>query len=171
MKVVGFVVVLSLCISGCALQPAKQVTLTSTFNPQEVAWFNSPGSAAISGQALLRTNGGEARTCAGLPVRLVPKSTYAEERIMALYGNEERGFEPVIGQQVQFSSNDTQYGKANKEVTCDAQGNFAFEHLPAGQYFVVAPVVWQVGYARQGGILMQSVTLSSGEEKHLIMTR
>jgi len=51
-----------------ACQPAPLVNRTS-FNPEEVAWSTRPGNNTVTGFAVLRTVGGEARTCAGLQAR------------------------------------------------------------------------------------------------------
>src|SRR5699024_5569203 len=139
------------------------------FNAASVAWFNAQGNGTITGQAILRTNGGEARTCAGLKVLLEPKSAYADERMLALYGSTDHGYSPATARKVKFSPDALAYHKINRTTTCDAQGNLSFANLPAGHYYIVAPVVWKVGYAVQGGYLMRSVTLAAGANKHVIL--
>lgn len=167
MKVSIAVVLTIVGLSGCTIQSVKHLQRTSTFNAQEVAWFNKPGDAVLAGQALLRTNDGEIRTCAGLTVILVPRSAFATEHVVAVYGNAERGFRPIIG----FTKDDIQYGPAGKAAICDAQGDFTFDNLHSGRYFVMAPVTWRSGHTLQGGVLMQSISLSAGESKHVVMTR
>lgn len=165
------------CLSACASlapPPPRQVNLTSSFNPAEVAWFNSTGTASISGQAFFQTRGGQPRTCAGLEVSLQPRSTYGDERLTALYGNTSAGAIPALASRVQFIPDDAAYKAARKTSVCDAQGNFSFTNLPAGDYVLVAAVIWTIPGQEfappQGGPLMKSVTLSEGESERVILT-
>lgn len=171
MKAIIVPLVLSFCLCGCSLLPPKFVTLTSTFNPAQEAWFNARGSGSIYGQALLLIHAGDVRTCAGLLALLRPKSNYADERNLAVFGSTEHGFFSSSSRQVRFSSDDPAYEQFSKSATCDAQGNFVFRDLPAGQYYVVAPVVWQADGSNSGGLLMQAVSLSAGETRHIILIR
>ena len=165
------------CLSGCAslvAPPPRQVNLTSTFNPQEVAWSKATGTGSITGQAFFQTRGGQPRTCAGLQVSLQPHSTYGDERLSAIYGNTEKGAVHALATRVQFVPDDPTYKETVKTSTCDAQGNFSFTSLPAGKYFLVASIVWSIPGQEfappQGGALLQSVTLADGENKRIILT-
>lgn len=176
MKKAIFASALLLTLAGCAAlapRPPKEVTLQTTFNPANVAWFNTQGTGEITGQAFVQTRGGNPRTCAGNKVGLFPQSAYGDERLTAIYGNASHGFLPIGSQGTKFTPDSDAYHKTMKETTCDAQGNFAFTHLPAGNYFIITGVAWSTrgGVSPdQGGGLMQSVTLKSGETKHVIIT-
>ncbi|HGM6050058.1 MULTISPECIES: hypothetical protein [Stenotrophomonas] len=167
-----------LLLSGCATfapAPPRQVALTTTFDPSEVAWFSEKGTGAINGQAFFQTRGGQPRTCAGLEVSLQPKSGYGRERLIALYGSAESGYTTVGSANVQFIPDSADYKQARKTSVCDAQGNFSFTGLPAGEYFLTTGIMWSVPGQEfmppQGGLLMQSVKLSDGESTRVIMTR
>jgi len=161
---------------GCtalAPRPPRHVTLTTAFNPSQVAWFNQHGTGAITGQAFVQTRGGNPRTCAGNEVRLYPHSAYSDERLMALYGSTESGFIPVGFAGIQFSPESKAYQDTDRITKCDAQGNFTFSNLPTGNYFIVTGVAWSTrgGVSPdQGGGLMKSVVLGAGETKHVIIT-
>ena len=120
----------------------------------------------------MRTNGGEARTCAGYEVILVPESGYAKERLQYIYGSTEKGYREIfLFKDLKFSPEIPAYQQSFIKTVCDAQGNFLFEKLAAGTYFITAPVTWTVGRASQGGVLMQRVTVTDGESKRHILTR
>ena len=168
---VGLLVV---TVSGCAsmMPQPRQVTLSTTFDAGSVSWFDSAGTGSINGQAFFQTRGGQPRTCAGLEVGLFPKSSYGDERLTAIYGTTKSGYAPALATRVQFIPDDSTYTNTHKSSVCDAQGNFSFTGLPAGEYFIIANIVWTVpgGYMPEGGALMQSVSLSDGESERVILT-
>jgi hypothetical protein len=161
-----------LCSCASMLPQQRHVTLSSTFSPTAVAWFNEKGTGAIDGQAFFQTRGGQPRTCAGLQIALEPQSAYGDERLLAIYGNLNSGYVPAAATLVQFSPDDPAYKRLMKTTVCDAQGNFSFVNLPAGKYFVVAVIAWNIPgtYGLEGGALMKSVSLDPAEKKRVILT-
>jgi len=119
---------LGITLSAC-VQEQPTLTTTAAFNPAEVAWATRPGTNTVQGFAVLRTVGGEARTCAGLEMRLIPDSSYARERMMSLYGNLSVGSRPIGGSR--FGVTDSDYLATSKSARCDGQGNFTFEQIAA----------------------------------------
>jgi hypothetical protein len=88
------------------------------------------GGDSITGFAVLRTQSGEARTCAGRKVSLVPDSAYAREHIMATFGSVvQGGVGALAAPKVETNS---EYRSTNRKSTCNAQGNFSFEIIPDG---------------------------------------
>ena len=170
------VVLLSVFLGGCTVMdtPANfYPEISATFDPAEVAWAKEAGSNTITGNAVLRTVGGDAKTCAGLEVNLVPMSSYAKARFDVMYGGLSRGILPASINK-QWSSTDPRYVEAARRTRCDSQGNFIFERIPDGQYYVTAMVVWgvpqQYHTSTEGGVLMEKITVSGGETKRLILT-
>lgn len=159
------------CVPG-ALIPTRHYTLSHTFNPADVAWADQRGTATLTGQAFFQTGGGTPRTCAGLEVGLVPQSAYADERMQDIYGHGSSSYVEWRNAKVEFNQNDLGYQAAIKKVTCDAQGNFTFNNLAAGTYYVTASIVWEVPPygAFSGGLLMKRVTLKDGEMARMILT-
>lgn len=166
----------AVALASCAPMPGSVTTvvpLTTKYDPAETAWYRQGGTASITGSALLRTRGGDAKTCAGLPVSLVPRSTYADERMSRLFGSTDHGFEPVYSPE-RLAGTDPDYEAGIQRSICDAQGSFAFEHLAAGTYYVTAKVVWEApttyGLSPQGGVVMLKVVLASGETRRVVLT-
>lgn len=160
-------------LSACATAQ-KPVVITTAFDPAEIEWFQRPGDNVIRGNAVLRTVGGDAKTCAGLDVHLVPVSTYATERFRAIYGSAEGGLQPARTP-VQLSPADPRYEAFRRSTRCDSDGDFVFSGLPDGSYFVTAPVIWGVhnGYftEKQGGYVMQRVAVAGGERRDVVLTQ
>lgn len=164
--------VLFLLLAGCAtVQPQA---MTNSFNPAEVAWFNQPGSNVIEGNAVMRTVGGEVRTCAGSDANLIPVSAYASERMTKMFGSTTTG---LLSASSGFSwaSTDPIYQATSRTVTCDSLGNFRFDHLPDGDYYVTAKVVWGIPNryftSWQGGYLMRRIHLAGGETQRVVLSQ
>jgi len=154
----------ALAISGC-VQQQQQVALTTSFNPSEFEWARKDGNNAISGFAVLRTVGGEARTCAGLPAYLGPDSAYTRERIMKIYGSTEKGTR-AANDPLKFTNDDASYRSILRETRCDGQGGFTFEKVPDGTWYVTTSVVWKANPSSplfEGGNMMRRVEVRGGQ--------
>jgi hypothetical protein len=128
-------------LAACAPAP---ITLSNRFNPDEVAWSKQRGTAVVRGRDFLRTQVGEVRTCAGLPVTLVPRSAYSQEVTMRAYPT-----------RTVIANPDPAADEFIRRTTCDAQGNFVFHDLPAGEWYLGARVLWDAPHGlQQGGIIV-----------------
>lgn len=165
--------ILALCLSGCVAAPTPH-SVSVPFNPVEVLWFSHPGTNTIHGSAVLRTVGGDVKTCAGSDANLVPDSGYARARFQEMYGNTNSGLLRADSG-FKFSDTDPDYAAASRTTTCDSQGFFTFHDLPDGDYFVTAKVIWGVPtryFTRwEGGYLMQHVSVSGGETKDIVLAQ
>lgn len=90
---------------------------------------------------------------------LVPKSPYFED--VARIIDSGRKVDPTALQGAEFPGRKSQ---------CDAQGNFKFTALPAATWYVITKVNWTVGYASQGGELIQTVTTEDGKRSEVLLT-
>jgi hypothetical protein len=126
-------------------------------------WSLAKGANTIKGSALLRTRGGEVRTCAGFPVRLIPSATATDSYIAKAFGSDEGGLSHQPWR--------AQFGEYTRTTTCDAQGNFSFEGLPDGRYFAIAKVEWEVAGEQQGGLIAQLVRVRDGTVKTVVLTQ
>lgn len=160
------------CLAGIALvgcATTKPVQLTTTFNADEARRLTQPGVNIISGSALIRQNGGGVVTCAGLPILLIPYTNYAAERIRAIYGNTERGYNNIY-RQVKFIPEEPGYLQYTRQTVCDAQGKFVFPNVADGRFFLIGSITWQVGSTAQGGSLMHAVTVNEGESRDVVLS-
>ena len=163
---------------GCYVPPAQApevatVRLETPFNPQAIAWAEGHGDNRIEGTALLRTRGGEPRTCAALDVGIIPVSRHAAERMARLYGSLRGGFNPAwpLGNHFRWANDDERFYEHIRKTKCDAQGRFEFDALPDGDWFVEAVVTWEVPrLGKQGGSLMQRVRLVGGQTQRVVLS-
>jgi hypothetical protein len=148
----------------------KVETLSTRFDPNEGAVVNREGSGSVSGQAFLKTVGGEVRYAAGNTVEIFVATAYARERIGKLYGASKCNMGGVT-----FKETDPRYLAMKRETKADGEGRFHFDHMAAGDYFVVTTVAWQVpnsgGYLTQTGCnIYERLTVQEGRNTEIILS-
>lgn len=129
-------------------------------------------SNVIKGTAFLRTRNGQTRNCAGSPVRLFPRGPSTIAFVRQAYGSEQGGFARRTTWEPQ------PFDPVVTIETCDAQGGFAFDRLPDGDYYVAAVVSIESpagdggGYmVQEGGTIVTLVSVSGGAVKPIVLTR
>lgn len=135
--------------------------------PRQVSHAN-----VIQGTAFLRTRNGQTRSCAGSPVRLFPRGPSTIAFVRRAYGAETGGFARRTSWEPQ------PFDTVVTIETCDAQGGFAFDRLPDGDYYVAAVVSIESpagdggGYmVQEGGTIVTLVSVSGGAVKPIVLTR
>ena len=164
-----------IALGGCASQ--RTLTITGTFDPDEVSFSKQKGDNTIHGQAFMRQRGGGVVTCAGSELFLTPSGSYSRERIKAFYGDISM---PIIkryrfgGFGSLLPDPPADYWATSRQTRCDASGNFTFANVPDGSYFITTIITWYADggpYAfPEGGALMTPVKVSGGEEKKIVMS-
>jgi hypothetical protein len=168
---IACILALSSFFSACApIPPAKPVKIHSPFDFEQTSKLLTKGHNIVKGSALLRQQGGGVVTCAGQEVQLIPVTGYSNERITAIYGNYEGGYNPIT-RQVIFEEENPLYTSLRLRTRCDAQGYFKFENVGDGQYFAVTGITWTVGNNPQGGSIAQKIQLQGGEVKEIVLTQ
>lgn len=125
------------------------------------------GTGVLTGQAFLRTVGGDVKTAAGREVILQPATSYAAR----WWGGSE---EYLVWPEAQL---DPRLDRYLRKQTADASGRFSFKNIPAGDYFVSAPVTWQryvpsIDMMRtEGGVVYKRVTIGGSDPVEVILTR
>lgn len=165
------------CYTATNVRQPEPVRIETPFDPGAVAWAAERGENRIEGTALLRTVGGEPRTCAALQVALIPWSRYSGERMAHLYGSIKSGFNsrPPHGRFIRWVNDDKAFYESVRATACDAAGRFVFDSLPDGEWFIEAVVTWEVPYHNfrggpQGGTLMQRVEVEGGQTVSVVLT-
>ena len=148
----------SAALSACATGPEPMSTV-AVFDAAGFAWSTVPGDNAVSGRVAY-AGGGRSWSCAG-SVGLTPETPWTRQRFQTLYGSTQRAAIPaaiVRARSVTEASAD--YQAFVRSTSCDGAGRFSFEGLPAGNWFVIAPVT-------DGGdepvVLMRRVTTRGGQ--------
>lgn len=156
-------------LSGCADDMIQRVNLVSTFNAQQAESMLHDGDNTITGNAFMRQQGGGVITCAGSEVSLTPETAYATERIVHIYGNPNEG---AARKGIIFYPDDPNYMRLMKTTKCDSQGNFIFENVADGSFYITTVVGWVDGQNNtQGGSLMKRVDVKDGQSMKVIMSQ
>tara|TARA_R110002072_G_scaffold70478_11_gene170119 strand:- start:4595 stop:5110 length:516 start_codon:yes stop_codon:yes gene_type:complete len=158
---------------ACTACATTAVPLSATFDEQDAARIFDEGSNTVRGSAVLRMRSGGAQTCAALPVELVPATRYAEERMLAIYGNSQRGYNPAaFGRSPVFEPDVPAYHRYTRQQTCDGQGNFIFDDVADGGYYVISQVTWEIpgNYFVEGGWVMGYVEVHDGETERVVLS-
>ena len=164
-------------LSGCTPPKTIPFSTTTEFDSAGAKAMLGEGKNSLRGSAVMRQRDGSVVTCAGTEVRLVPSTAYTDERMLALYGNIEAGFNPAYWGETELKVKKEipEYHQIFKQTTCDAQGFFKFNNLVDGSFYVISTMTWEVGSGIQiriidGGTLMQRVTVKGGESKEIVLT-
>jgi len=123
--------------------------------------YIQPGTAVVSGQAIFRKQGGDVVTCARRGVLMFPATPFFDEVLDHLMA----GRQPDVGRKL-----DPRYKSLLRQSRCDAQGNFAFRDLPAGDWHVVTEDFWTVGGNQKRDGLVRRVTVSEGQAQQVLLT-
>lgn len=151
-------------MSACATGPAPGPTV-AVFDAAAFAWSTMPGQASISGRVAY-AGGGRSWTCAG-SVGLTPETPWTRQRFQTLYGSNQRAAVPaavVRARSVTEASAD--YQTFVRSTNCDAAGRFSFETLPAGDWYVIAPVTSE---GQDPVVLMRRISTRGGQQTNVTL--
>lgn len=150
-------------LSGCvsARPPAKR---QAAFIESEFTPYAGIGNSTVTGQAFLKTRGGEVRFGAGCEVVIVPVTSYTAET-----------HERAVLRGERLEPPDPKYSAYRRTTIADGSGNFEFRSIPAGSYYLSCVIRWeyatQYGPASTGGTAFGKVTVAPGETTKVILTR
>jgi len=157
---------LALAMFGCAAPKSNPRHVS--FIESEYAPYRAEGTGSVLGQAFMRTRSGDVKYGAGCTVTLNPVTSYSTE-----------WFDRAVLNQEWIEDGDARAGAYARTTLADGEGRFRFDRLPAGEYFVVCPVVWEYVDATMqpavvlptGGMAYARATVRDGESVNVVVTR
>ena len=123
-----FVVLTIPVLSSCQVVP---VVRRVPFSESDFAAYGIPGSASVSGQLVVTDPQGGVHRGNQRVIALLPVSAYTKESVQREVINAEHLVSP-----------DPRFGKYRRVAKCDEAGNFRFDGVPAGEYFLISLVEW-----------------------------
>lgn len=130
-------------ICAAAAVAGEPLKLDSTFNVEEVKFVKQSGTSTVTGTAFLKLANGTFKDCAGFSVELLPVAAYSKERIVKTYGNDQQGQILMEQNPPKFTHDAPEYHEMLIKGECDRRGEFSFSQVPAGDYFVIAFIIWE----------------------------
>ncbi|WP_350025869.1 hypothetical protein [Pseudomonas fulva] len=161
MKQVWITIILTAALAGCAVQPPVQRV---PFPTAEYDALPKTGTGTVTGQAFLRTVGGEVKYGAGSDVYLQPVTAYTTQwyEVNVLGGR-------------QLASPDPRANQGQLSTQADGSGNFSFTNVPPGKYYLSAAIRWsapsQYGLLPQGGVIVKTIAVSDGNQTTQMLTQ
>ena len=140
------------------------IKIINKFDEEAVKWFKTKGQGSIKGIAKFKSKSGVVRFGKEFRIELMPYSLYTEERLNKIYENNQAGHVYVEDGIPKFTPDPKGYHDTKKTM-CDKDGNFEFNNLPPGDYYVIAFMLWD----QTGGGIMRHVMLSENEAKTIKM--
>lgn len=158
--------VLVAALAGCAAVPTKPVQRVPFSQDEyaDVPHASDIGKAEVRGQAFLKTRGGDVKKGAGERVTLNPVTSYSEQWYAVSY---------VGGQPLEPPDN--RVWNYVRETQADGDGRFTFTNVPAGDYFIVSQVFWEVpsgdGMRRTGSFIAKRISVPDNGQLDVVLTR
>jgi len=119
----------------------------------------SYGENTVAGSASLVSRSGYVRTCDGNAVYLMPITTASTDLMVDLFGKASGG----VGQRFKFEDRSNEIQHSGKQVECQRNGTFKFEHVADGNYYAVTDVTWLLRLTPEGAALGAIVQANGGQ--------
>lgn len=151
-----------------ALPPPAVYQRQSSFQLDEYAPYRAKGTATLSGEAFLRTRGGDVRYAAGENVMLIPATAYSTEFLV---------FDLIQGKKEIVPVLDKRLYDEIRTAQADSKGRFSFTDIPDGAYILYTSIYWALPYASSsylstaGGPVWKHVSVKEGEHKTIVLTK
>lgn len=144
------------------------------------------GGNIVQGNALIPLNDGDAVTCRGMAVDLLPVTPYTTERMMVTFDSDREGYRSVriSGGALRLPGGDTRtraafppfependhfQRSAERTTRCDSRGDFEFSDVADGADFVVTAITLQSDRLPAGGSLKKRVSLRGGRTTRVVL--
>jgi len=164
----SLLVLLTVAVQGTLAPKAlagDAVKIDSEFKADEVKFVKQPGTSTVTGKAFLKLADGTYKDCAGFNIELLPVAAYSNERITKTYGNNQHGQILLEQNPPKFTPDVPEYHEMLLKGSCDQRGEFRFSKVPAGDYFVMAFIIWETSTTpprKTGGGVMKRITVPAG---------
>ena len=134
---------LSATVAICFLSTGCTTVVKQTvpFNEADFEPYVGEGTSTILGTAYMRNRSGEVEAAAAQLIELIPVTPYTQER-----------FEFALDPSKRLEPRDLRLDRHIRRMVADGEGRFAFRSIPAGDYFVVCTLTFDVAASRYGAV-------------------
>lgn len=159
-------------LAGCATSegPAPKVGATpppvagaAAFRTSDFAWASAPGQGSIDGQIAYKA-GGQAYGCTASGVILTPETPWVRTRMQILYNSVDHTALPADEVRRRTPPERSQdYSAFIRRTKCGPTGEFSFQGLPDGAWYVITLARPTNGAAGVEMALMHRVVVRGGK--------
>ena len=179
-KVIFTLPIIFLFVASCTTtSQAIPYVMESEFDKNTLEWRSAEGFSTINGNSFIRDAMAiqpGPHTCAGYEVNLLPVDKYFEEYLRLQFDNLNNSFWQRNSPRydADFDPSSSLYREV---TTCDSQGNFEFNNLPKGSYWIITAVSYEGGPFRtlppsyKGGWLLKKVSVDGKNNKKVVISR
>ncbi len=164
--------ILGLILASAAVA-AEPIKLDSKFDIEAVRFVKQTGTSTVLGKASLKLADGTVKDCAGFNIELLPVAAYSKERIVKTYGNDQQGQILMEQNPPKFTPDAPEYHDMLIKGACDLRGEFSFSNVPAGDYFVMAFIIWDDASGptprKTGGAVMKRIRVASQSRVEVLL--
>ena len=147
------------------------VEVASAFDAQEAAYIHDTGANVVEGRVFVRLWTGEGVPCRDKAVLLVPRTAFSEERIEYLYGGtREPGLRRHLQSSRKLAAPDPEYREYMRKALCNQSGEFRFDDVADGAYFVIGGAAWKETVGWVSISMMQPVDVEGDELVKMVLT-
>ena len=154
------------CVAGPSPNALPPIRYEALYSEEEYAPFLKTGEGSVSGQAFLKTRGGDVKIGAGNEVTLDPLTAYSYEwwSVAGRYWVR-RNILPSV----------PRFHEIRRAAISDGEGRFVFRDLPDGDYIVRTWVTWEVPQLNyvdntQGGLVWAAASVRNGGSADVVLT-
>jgi len=136
------------------------IYLQTSFDTNEANYIFSEGENTINGSAYIRKEDGRVITASNTSVLLFPVTEYSIDRNQKIFGNKYNGhynfrknriykrgdsirsnkFVPIV---LEFEPESELYYKYIKETKANYLGQFQFDNIADGEYYIITSIFWE----------------------------
>lgn len=136
-------------MGGCATRTVPPLQITTHFDEAKAKQMLMPGGNQIIGRVRFEMPDGTLVSCVGQDVSLVPATNYAKEWVryffeldQGRYGTMKAAYRIDLKEKPVKFIGAQEFYETTKTVRCDEDGEFVFDKVADGDFFVVAKVRW-----------------------------
>jgi len=152
----ALIILLAPWLSSCATSVLPR---QAAFDDAEFGHYRRPGSGSVSGQLVVTSGNGSTHLGVNNHVALFPVTAYSKEIVEREVGN---------GEYLQAS--DPRFLQYVRTTTTDAKGNFGFNHLAPGEYYVLGLAQWNEGNTAQYQWACETIKVGVGPTAGIKLT-
>jgi len=155
----AFAVLLALLLTSCALWIPS--TRHVPFNEAAFASYGPSGSGTVEGRiAVTDEDDGALHVGANANLTLLPVTAYTTEMVEREIGNGEV-----------LARSDARLRKFLRAATADDRGQFVFNNVPAGDYYLTGLVEWYLGDDAQYQWACEKISVEKGQTVRVSVSR